>query len=139
MFQPSQHHLLTRLLNLPSQKNLIQNGIHLVKVEHQVQLAHVAEEGVEHLDEEVDRLEVGELVVVGVDTRAKEEPCVPPVDDLVVAELDEVGLVFLIAWGDESVDLDRKGSVEGPRLVFGLDLDLGGWVDGGVEVFVPRL
>jgi hypothetical protein len=48
----------------------------------------------------VDGLEVGELVVVGVDARAEEEPRIPPVDDLVVAELDEVGLVLLVAGGD---------------------------------------
>jgi hypothetical protein len=58
----------------------------------------------------VDRLEVGELVVVGVDARAEEEPRVAPVDELVVAELDEVGLVLLVAGGDEAVDLrERQG------------------------------
>jgi hypothetical protein len=53
----------------------------------------------------MDRLQVGELVVVGVDAGAEEEPRVAPVDDLVVTELDEVGLVFLVARGDEAVDL----------------------------------
>jgi hypothetical protein len=53
----------------------------------------------------VDGLEVGELVVVGVDARAEEEPRVPPVDDLVVAELDEVGLVLLVARRYQAVDL----------------------------------
>lgn len=105
MLQPRQHNLLTGLLNLARQENLVQDSIHLVEVEDQVQLAHVPEEGVEHLDKEVDRLEVGELVVVGVDARAEEEPRVPPVHDLVVAELDEVGLVFLVAGGYEAVDL----------------------------------
>jgi hypothetical protein len=100
MLQPRQHNLLTRLLNLPRQENLIENGIHLVEVEHQIQLADVAEKGVEHLDKEVDRLEVGELIIVCVDAGAKEEAGVPPVDDLVVAELDEIGLVFLVARGD---------------------------------------
>jgi hypothetical protein len=58
----------------------------------------------------VDRLEVGELVVVGVDARAEEEPRVAPVDELVVAELDEVGLVLLVAGGYEAVDLrERQG------------------------------
>ncbi len=112
MLQPRQHNLLTRLLNLPGQENLIQNRIHLVKVEHQVQLADIPEEGVEHLDKEVDRLEVGELVVVGVDARAKEEPRVAAVDELVVAELDEVGLVFLVAGGDEAVDLREGRTLE---------------------------
>jgi len=105
MLQPRQNNLLARLLNLAGQEHLVQDGIHLVEVEDQVELADVAEEGVEHLDEEVDRLEEGQLVVVGVDAGAEEEARVPAVDDLVVAELDEVGLVFLVARGDEAVDL----------------------------------
>ena len=72
MLQPRQHNLLTRLLNLPGQEHLVQDGIHLVEVEDEVQLADIPKEGVEHLDKEVDGLEVGELVVVCVDTRAKE-------------------------------------------------------------------
>jgi hypothetical protein len=71
MLQPRQNHLLARLLNLARQKHLVEDGVHLVEVKHQVQLAHVAEECVEHLDKEVDRLEVGQLVVVGVDARAE--------------------------------------------------------------------
>ena len=130
MLQPRQHNLLTRLLNLPRQKHLVQDGIHLVEVKHEVELADVAEEGVEHLDEEVDGLEVGELVVVGVDARAEEEPRVPPVDELVVAELDEVGLVLLVARGDEAVDLGRWG--QGALAVDGG----GGWEKKGWSV--PR-
>jgi hypothetical protein len=113
VFQPGKHDLLTRLLDLAGEEDLIEDGVHLVKVEDQVQLADVAEEGVEHLDEEVDRLQVRELVVVGVDAGAEEEASVPPVDDLVVAELDEVGLVFLVPWCDEAVDLSKLR-----RLVF---------------------
>ena len=81
------------------------NSTYLVKVKHKIQLAHVAEEAVEHLDEEVDRLQIRELVVVGVDADAEEEAGVAPVDDLEGAELDEVGLVLLVAGGDEAVDL----------------------------------
>lgn len=99
MLQPCQHHLLTRLLDLARQKHLVQDRVHLVKVEHQVQLAHVAEKAVQHLNEEMDRFQVGELVVVGVDAGAKKQTGVAPVDDLVVAELDEIGLVFLVAGG----------------------------------------
>lgn len=104
MLQPRQHHLLTRLLNLPRQKHLIQDGINLIKVEHQIQLTHIPKEGIQNLDEEVDGLQVRQLVVVGVDAGAEEQPRVPPVDDLVVPELDEVGLVFLVARRDEPVD-----------------------------------
>jgi hypothetical protein len=89
--------LLARLLDLAGEEDLIEDGVDLVEVEDEVELADVAEEGVEDLDEEVDALEVGELVVVGVDAGAEEEAGIPPVDDLVVPELDEVGLVFLVA------------------------------------------
>lgn len=80
---------------------------YLVKIKDQIQLTHVPEEGIQHLDEKVYGLEVGELVVVGVDADAEEEARVPPVHDLEVAELDEVGLVLLVAGGDEAVDLCR--------------------------------
>ena len=84
---------------------------HLVKVKDEIELAHVPEKGIEHLDKEVNRLQIGELVVVRVDARAKEEAGVAAVDDLgPLAELDEVGLVFLIAWGDEAVDLSSFNS-----------------------------
>lgn len=108
MFQSRQHDLLARLLDLAGKEDLVEDGVDLVEVEDQVQLADVAKEGVEDLDEEVDGLEEGELVVVGVDARAEEEARVPPVDDLVVAELDKVGLVFLVAGCYEAVDLARE-------------------------------
>lgn len=50
-------------------------------------------------------LEIRELVVVGVDADAEEEAGVAAVDDFERAELDEVGLVFLVARGDQAVDL----------------------------------
>lgn len=105
MLQPRQHDLLARLLDLAGQEDLVEDGVDLVEVEDQVQLADVAEEGVEDLDEEVDGLEEGELIVVGVDAGAEEESGVPAVDDLVVAELDKVGLVLLVAGRYEAVDL----------------------------------
>lgn len=53
----------------------------------------------------MDGLEKGELVVVCVYAGAEEEAGVPPVDDLVVTELDKVGLIFLVAGRYEAVDL----------------------------------
>ena len=41
--------------------------------------------------------EVCKLVVIRVNASAEEETGVAAVDDAVVAELDEVGLVFLVA------------------------------------------
>jgi hypothetical protein len=82
MLQPRQHDLLARLLNLARQKYLVQNSVHLVKIKHQVQLTHVAEECVQHLDEEMYGFKVGELVVVCVDAGAEEEARVATVDYL---------------------------------------------------------
>lgn len=104
MLQPRQNDLLTRLLNLPRQKDLVQDRIHLVKVKYKIQLAHVSEKRIQHLYKEVDRLEVRQLIVIRVDARAEEESRVSAVDDLIVAELDEVGLVFLVTGGHEAVD-----------------------------------
>jgi hypothetical protein len=78
MLQPRKNHLLAGLLDLARKKHLVQDRIdlirspasaastharrgakaNLVEIEHQVQLAHVAEELVQNLHEEVYRLEV---------------------------------------------------------------------------------
>ena len=50
-------------------------------------------------------LQIRQLVVVGVDAHAEEEARVAPVDYFRGAELDEVGLVLLIAGSDQAVDL----------------------------------
>lgn len=78
----------------------------LIEVEHQIQFADVPEERVQHLDEKVDGLEVGELVVVGVDACTEEQPCVSAIHDLgSIPELDKVGLVLLVARRNQAVDL----------------------------------
>lgn len=106
MLQPRQNNLLTRLLDLARQENLIQNGIDLVEIEDQIQLTDIPEELVQHFHEEVYRFQVGQLVVVCVHTCAEEETGVPAVDDLGAAsEFHEVGLVLLVPGGDEAVDL----------------------------------
>ena len=52
------------------------------------------------------RFQVRQFVIVRIDACAEEQPCVPPVHDLGhVAELDEVGLVLLVARRDQAVDL----------------------------------
>jgi len=111
VFQARQDDLLARLLDLAGQEDLVEDGVDLVEVEDEVELADIPEEGVEHLDKEVDGLQVGQLVIVGVDARAEEQPRVPPVDDLVVAELDEVALVLLVARRHEPVDLVRRRAI----------------------------
>lgn len=49
--------------------------------------------------------EICQLVIVCVNADAEEEAGVPAVDNLVVSEFDKVGLVLLVAWRDESMDL----------------------------------
>lgn len=56
-------------------------------MEDEVELADITKERVQHLDEQVYCLEISELVVVCIDTYAKEETGIPPVDNLVVAVL----------------------------------------------------
>ena len=79
---------------------------YLVKVEHQVQFTDIAKELIQHFHKEMYRFQVCELVVVRVYTRAEEQPSIAAVDDFRgAAELDEVGLVLLVARRDEAVDL----------------------------------
>lgn len=53
----------------------------------------------------MNRLQIGQLVVIGVDAYAEEEPGIAPVNNLEGPELNEVGLVLLVPGRDESVDL----------------------------------
>jgi hypothetical protein len=78
---------------------------YLIEIKHQIQLAYVPKETIQYLDKEMYSLKICQLVIIRVDAGAEEKPSVAPVDDLVVAELDEVGLVFLVAGSDEAVDL----------------------------------
>lgn len=114
VLEPREHDLLASLLDLAGEEDLVEDGVDLVEVEYEVELAHVAEEGVQDLDEEVDGLQIRQLVVVGVYARAEEQAGVSPVYDLVVPELDEVGLVFLVAGCYEAMDLRQE---EGSLLV----------------------
>lgn len=131
--------MFARLLDLAREEHLVEDSVHFVKVEDQIEFADVAEEGVENLDKEVDGLEIGQFIVVGVDARAEEETCVATVDDLVVAELDEIGLVFLVTRRYKPVHLiatahfksmnrsstgERRKGREGVGTYFALELDL---------------
>lgn len=105
MLKSCQNNLFTRLLDLAREEDLIEYSVHLVKVEDQIQLTDIAKEGVKNLDKEMDCLKIRQLVIVGVDACAEEKARVPPVDDFVVAELDKVGLVFLVSRRYKSMDL----------------------------------
>lgn len=82
MLQSRQDNLFACFLNLPSQKHLVQDGVDLVKVEDEVQLANIAKKLIENLDEKVNGLEVGKLVVIGVDANTEEQTRVPAIDNL---------------------------------------------------------
>jgi len=104
VLQPREHNLLRRLLNLAGEEDLIEYGIDLIKIKNKIQLAHVPEKRIEHLHEEVYGLQIRKLVIIRIDAHAEEEAGVAAVDNLVVAELDKVALVLLVARGDEAVD-----------------------------------
>lgn len=78
---------------------------HLIKIEHQVQLTNIPEKAIKDLDEKVYSLQVCQLVIIRVDASAEEEAGVATVDNTVIAELDEVGLVFLVAGCYETMYL----------------------------------
>jgi len=60
---------------------------------------------IQHLNKKVYRFQVSQFIVAGIHARAKEKPRVATVDDFAAAaEFDEVGLVFLVAGGYETVD-----------------------------------
>ncbi len=46
MLQPRQDNLFARLFDLTGEENLVQDGVDLVEVEDQIQLAYVAKESV---------------------------------------------------------------------------------------------
>jgi SpoU rRNA methylase family enzyme len=61
---------------------------------------------IQHFHEEVYGFKVRKFVVVRIYACAEEEPSIPAVDDLRgAAELDKVGLMFLVTRGDKAVDL----------------------------------
>lgn len=98
-------------------------GSYLIEVEHEVQLAHVTKELIQHFYEEVYGLEICQLIVVGVYTRTEEEPCISPVYDLGrPAEFDKVGLVFLISRSYKAVDLGKSDRLDYCASLWGVPL-----------------
>ena len=82
--------------------NSIHTGAHLDGL--QLVVARRAK-AVQHLHEEMYGLQVRQLVIVGVHANAEKQAGVAAVDDLEGTELDEVGLVLLVARRDQAVDL----------------------------------
>ena len=71
---------------------------HLVKIEHQIQFANASEVTVEELDEQVNRLQVHQLVVIDVDAYGEKEAGVSSVDDVVFAPLQWIDCDAKINW-----------------------------------------
>lgn len=81
---------------------------YLVEIKHQIQLAHISKEGIQHLDKEVYGLEISQLVIVRINARAEEQPRISPIHYFGhVSELDEVRLVLLVARRNEAMDLQQ--------------------------------
>jgi hypothetical protein len=79
---------------------------YLVEVEDQIQLTHIAKEGIQHLHEEMDGFKIGQLIVICVYTGTEEQSCIAAIDNLGgIPELHKVGLMLLVSWSDESVNL----------------------------------
>ncbi len=81
---------MTRLPQLAGQEHFVDDRVDFVKIEHQIQFTNIVEVFVEDLDEVMDGLQVEQVVVGHVYADAKVEAGVPPIDDLVVSELDEI-------------------------------------------------
>jgi hypothetical protein len=138
MRQSCQNHLFTRLLDFARKEYFVEDRVdlwlvsfsysyplsfpppsrlphlalphitYLIKVKHQIQLTNIPKKRIQHLNKEMYRFKIRQLVVICIHARAEEEAGVPAVHNLGhVAEFDEVGLVFLVARGDEAVHLTK--------------------------------
>eukprot|EP00429_Kryptoperidinium_foliaceum_P079020 CAMPEP_0176223902 /NCGR_PEP_ID=MMETSP0121_2-20121125/20982_1 /TAXON_ID=160619 /ORGANISM="Kryptoperidinium foliaceum, Strain CCMP 1326" /LENGTH=214 /DNA_ID=CAMNT_0017563147 /DNA_START=30 /DNA_END=671 /DNA_ORIENTATION=+ len=102
--------------DLPGQEELVQDVVHLVKVEDEVQFAHISEVAVEDLHEQVDQLQGAQLVVVDVHAEDEEHAGIPPIDDLVVPVLQEISVPGVPRHDgpvDLRLDLELFAGVEG--------------------------
>ena len=85
--------------------NKKQSPTYLVEIEDQIQLANIPKKAIQHLHKEMYCLQIRQLVVVGIHTDTEEQACVAAINYFQGAELDEVGLMFLVSRRDETVDL----------------------------------
>lgn len=111
LLESCQNDVFTCFFDLTRQEHFIQNSIHFVKVEHEVQLTYIVKEGVKDLDKQMDGFQICEFVVVGVHAYTKEETSVTSIHYLVIPKLYEVGLVFLVTRSNQSVNLSSKSDL----------------------------
>ena len=82
---------------------------YFIEIKHQIQLTNIPKELIQYLHKEMYRLQIRQLIIMLIHARTEEQTRVPPIHDLeILPELDEVGLVFLVARGHEAVDLAFK-------------------------------
>lgn len=101
------HPLQPRLDDHAAHNHLVERGVQRLKVEDQIQLAHVLEQAVEGLDEDLDQVEQGER---GLGGRADDDE----VEGRVVAVGDDGGRVGVGAGGGAG----GGGGEEGGETVF---------------------
>ena len=87
VFHAVQYSPLARLLYLAPEDVLVKNGVHLVEVKHNVQLAHIAEELVKDAHEQVDCLHEQQLIVCHIGTEAEVQTSIPAVNELICVVL----------------------------------------------------
>lgn len=90
VLEPREDDWLGGFTQFAAEEDLVDDHVHLVEVEDEVQLAHVLKEAVQALDKQVDGLKVRKLVVRRVTANGKVETRIAAVDNLVVAELHKV-------------------------------------------------
>lgn len=76
---------------------------HFVKVKHQIQLTHIPEKTIEHLDKEVNSFQIRQLIIIRVDADTKEQSRITPINNLERAEFDKVGLMLLISRRNQAM------------------------------------
>lgn len=75
------------IVRLAESRSSVWIQTHLIEIEDQIELAHIVKVLVQYLDEIVYRLQVGQIVIVHIDTNAEIQAGVSSVDNLEVAKL----------------------------------------------------
>lgn len=70
---------------------------YLVEIKYQIQLAHISEEAIQHLNEEMYSLQICQFIIIRIYTCAKKQACISSVNNLIIPKLDEIRLVLLVA------------------------------------------
>jgi hypothetical protein len=89
VIQSCQHNVFARFFDFPGQKHFVQDGVHLpkftdefssvtplcaylIKVEYQIQLAHISKESIQYFHKEMNGFQIGQFIIVGIDAYTEE-------------------------------------------------------------------